>query len=207
MAARIRWTGTRYRDPKTGRYITQVAVRRALEESLANLVRLTDTLAGDLRSGRISLLKWRDEMRTIIKQTHLAAQELAVGGRRQMTQADYGRVGQQVRVQYGFLENWVQQIQAGKPVDATTESRARQYLRSARTAYMGHAARAMRERGFDEVRSVLHPAEHCAECLAEAGRGFVPLGALVPLGERICRANDRCSLEFRNSETGQVMAA
>lgn len=206
MAPRIRWTGVRYRDPVTGRFIARAAVRRALEDSLANLTRLTDTLAGDLRFGRISLVQWREQMRLIVKQTQMAAAELARGGRAQMTQSDYGRVGQLVRRQYGFLETWVDQIKAGLPFDGRMEERAKQYLRGARSAYIAHEVQALRQRGFDEIRTVLHPAEHCPECLAEAARGFVRIGDHVPIGQRICRNNDRCTAEFRSSETNQVIA-
>ena len=38
----------------------------------------------------------------------------------------------------------------------------------------------MRASGFREERNVLNPAEHCAGCLAEAARGWVTLGSLVP---------------------------
>lgn len=204
---RLRWTGTRYRDPETGRFISRAAVRRALEESLTNLERLTDTLASDLRAGRISLLDWRQEMRGVIKQVHMAAAELAKGGRAQMTLADYGRAGQQIRRQYDYLEAWVEQIKAGLPVDGRMEPRAAQYLRSARVAYLAHQQAAFRQQGFDQTRSKLHPAEHCAQCIDEAERGWVSIGAEVPLGQRQCRANDRCTLEFRNSQTGEVLAA
>lgn len=196
----------RYRDVG-GRFITRASVRQALEESLANLQRRTDGLQADLRAGRISLTEWREEMRTTIKQTQMAAGELAVGGRAQMTQSDYGRVGQAVRRQYGYLEAWVEQIKAGLPFDGRMEARAKQYLQAARGQYVGLEMRAMVARGYDEVRNILHPAEHCAECIAEADRGFVAAGSLIPIGARTCRANDRCTLEFRNSRTGEVVAA
>ncbi len=207
--SRVLWDAEagRYRDAATGRFVTHTAIRRALEQSLANLTRRTDGLAADLRAGRISLVEWRNEMRDIVKHTQMAAAELARGGRAQMTQSDYGRVGQAVRRQYGFLEAWVEQIKAGLPFDGRMESRARQYLRAARTTYIANETRALSARGYDEVRSVLHPAEHCAECIAEAARGFVAVSQLVPLGSRTCRSNDRCSLEFRNSSTGRVLVA
>ena len=207
MADRLRWTGTRYRDPDTGRFITRVAVRRALEESLTSLERRTDGLQDDLRAGRISLNDWRDEMRMIVKQTQMAALELSVGGRAQATQADYGRAGQQIRRQYGFLEAWVEQIKAGLPIDNRMEPRAAQYLQSARSSYLAHQAAAIRSQGFDQIHTVLHPGESCAECIAEEARGFVPIGAHVPIGSRTCRANDNCTAEFRNSQTGEVIAA
>lgn len=197
----------RYRNVETGRFVPRPTVRRALEESLANLQRRTDTLADDLRAGRISLDEWRQEMRLTIKQVNMAAIEISVGGRAQMTQADYGEAGRIIRTEYGYLESWVNQIKAGLPIDNRMEPRARQYLVRGRTTFIDAETDAMRGRGFDEIRSRLHPAEHCAQCLAEAARGFVPISSHVPIGQRQCRHNDRCTVEYRNSRTGEVRAA
>ncbi len=203
MADRLRWTGIRYRDPTTGRYITRAAVRTALEDSLTNVERLTESLADDLREGRIGLAEWRSEMRDVIKQVHLMARQVAVGGRAQMTPADNGAVGQAVRQQYRYLEAWTEQIKGGRSLNEL-ESRSAQYLRSARTSFFKHEASVNEDAGFDEIRSILHEAEHCAECIAEAARDWVPIGSHVPIGERTCRHNDRCTTEYRNSETGQT---
>lgn len=195
MPRPLRWNGLRYRDPDTGRYLSRTTVRRALEQSLANLVRRTDALADDLRAGRISLNTWREEMRLTIKQTQMAAAEVANGGRAQMTQADYGRVGQQVRRQYEYLENWVREIQNGSPIDGRIEGRARQYLRAARSSFLALEGERMNERGYF-ARNVLSPAEHCAECLAETAKGLVPISHLTLPGHRTCRGNCKCFLLY-----------
>jgi hypothetical protein len=199
MPERLRWTGTQYRHPESGRYISRAAVRRALEESLANLTRRTDTLADDLRAGRLSLAAWQEEMELTIKQTQMAAAELAHGGRAQMTQADYGLVGQRVRTQYQFLDSWARQISAGQPVDNRMEGRARQYLRAARSSFLALEADAMTERGFGLVRSVLHASESCAECISESQRGYVPVGQMSLPGQRTCLSNCRCTLVYAQS--------
>ena len=51
--------------------------------------------------------------------------------------------------------------------------------------------------GFREERNVLGIAEHCEGCLRETARGWVSIGALVPIGERDCLSNCRCSYEYR----------
>jgi hypothetical protein len=33
--------------------------------------------------------------------------------------------------------------------------------------------------------------------LSEAERGYVPIGTLIPIGERDCLGNDKCSMLFR----------
>jgi hypothetical protein len=42
--------------------------------------------------------------------------------------------------------------------------------------------------------------------LAETARGRVPIGELVPIGQRPCLSNDRCRIRYSNSVTGEVAA-
>lgn len=197
----------RYRDAGTGRMVGRARIRQSLDQSLVNVRRLTDSLAIDLRAGRISLLDWRTEMRDVIKQVTLASHELAVGGRAQMTPADFGAVGRRVRTNYAYLERWVADIASGLPVDGRMEVRAAMYVAHGRVTFAAVQQEQLRHRGFDEIRSILSPAEHCAECIAEAERGFIPIGQEVPIGSRQCLANDKCRVEYRNSRTGQTVAA
>jgi hypothetical protein len=59
----------------------------------------------------------------------------------------------------------------------------------------------LEDAGFEEARSVLHPADHCPGCLVEAEKGWQPIGAMVPIGERDCKGNCRCTVEYRRSGT------
>ena len=79
------------------------------------------------------------------------------------------------------------------------------YVLSARNLFIDEETSTLEDHGFDEIRSVLHPAEHCAECIDEADKGFMPLDEFIPLGERQCRHNDKCSVEYRNSGTGEIV--
>ena len=191
----ITWDAVSGRYRENGRFISRTQVRQTFEQSLGNLSKLTDTLADDLRAGRISILEWRAEMRDIIKQTQMAAAELAKGGRAQMTQADYGRVGQRVREQYQFLDNWVRQLSEGANPSA---GRAVQYLRSARSAFLASEAQEMATRGY-LVENIQSPAEHCWQCNMETEKGVVPVGQMSLPGSRVCRHNCRCHLRYRKA--------
>jgi predicted ABC-type ATPase len=199
VASSYRWSEAtrRYIDGR-GRFIPNGQALKALEKDLANLNRVTDKLAGDLRAGRISLDAWRAEMMEIIKHTHLGSATLAKGGRAQMQPADYGRVGRIVRDQYGFLESWTQDIVSGAaPLDGRLNSRARLYLKAGRTEYLKGEAKEKAEAGFTEIRSILHPSEHCDVCVAQAEIGWQPIEQMIPIGERTCLANDKCTVEYR----------
>lgn len=197
----------RYRGP-SGRFIPDGQALRSLEKDLAGLVTTTDQLAAEYRAGRLSLEAWRMEMQDIIKHVAIGSATLAKGGRAQMTPADFGRVGQRVREQYGFLEDWVQQIVSGEaPLDGRLTSRARLYVAAGRPTYVAVRAADVEDAGFDQEHSETRPAEHCDQCLIEEARGWVPIGTLIPIGQRTCKVNDHCLMHYRNSRTGETVAA
>ncbi|HEV8178553.1 MAG TPA: hypothetical protein VGP44_12820 [Gemmatimonadales bacterium] len=209
MAGSYTWdlTARRYRDPR-GRFIPTGQALRALERDLAGLTAETDRLAGDLRSGRLSLEAWRMEMMAVIKHVQMGSATLAKGGRAQMQPADHGRVGQLVREQYGFLEAWVADIASGKaPLDGRLDSRARLYVAAGRPTYVTVRFADVTDAGFDEARSILGHAEHCGPCVAQDAIGWQPITEMLPIGDRDCGNNDRCRVEIRNSRTGETQAA
>lgn len=191
-------------DPQTGRFSTLSGrvvppseVRAAIDRDLVGLTRETERLAGDLRAGRLSLEAWRRDMRTLIKQSHLTMATLAQGGRAAMTPEAYGRVGGIVARENQFLEQWVEEIKAGWTLDGRLTSRSALYVNAARGTFHGVQSAEMLRRGVTLERSVTHPAEHCAECLAEAAAGFRPIGVMIPIGSRVCGRNCRCTVVFQ----------
>lgn len=195
----------RYRTPG-GQFLSSGRVLRSLEADLRNLNTVADRLADDFRSGRLSLVEWRVQMQTLIKHVHLGAATLAKGGRAQMGPEDYGRVGQLIQQRYRDLEGWTSELAAGTaPTDGRLSTRARLYVTAARPTYV--TVRLADLDHFDQERSILSIAEHCGDCVAQAERGWQPRGQMIPIGERQCGDNDKCRVELRNSQTGEVIAA
>lgn len=197
-----------YVDANTKRFVSRQVIRdqldKVMDASSAQMAKLSE----QLRAGELSLAEWQAGMMQQIKTTHLAAGAMQRGGWQQMTQADFGRVGRIVRREYRFLDSLAREINFGKQkLDGTLARRARQYGQAGRQSYYQFWDNEIDKRGFDEERSVLNPADHCKGCLSEAAKGWQPLGQMIPLGQRDCRANDRCDKEYRNSVTGEVFRA
>jgi hypothetical protein len=68
-------------------------------------------LAEALRGRQVSLADWEVGMRRVVKNTHLNAIALERGGWANMTPADYGRAGQIIREQYGYLKGFARHRQ------------------------------------------------------------------------------------------------
>jgi hypothetical protein len=196
----------RYRVRRTGRFVRRVDVRAALDDALDARGRAMRGITHSYLDGRITLSAWRIEMRAAIKNVHIWSAVLAEGGWSQFTPSKWGRLGAVVRREYAFLERLVQQIRAGDVSEARLLERERLYLEHGRATYHKFERDVQRGTGMIFERSVLGVADHCTECLAEAGRGWVPIGALVPIGERQCLSNCRCSIAYVARATSRAAA-
>lgn len=195
-----------YVNRSTGRFVPRSEITNQLfkiTEQSSNIMR---AISQQLRDGTISLANWQVAMMQEIKTTHLVGAAMQRGGWQQMTQADFGRVGQIVRKEYGFLRDLANGIESGKiKLDGRILLRAAQYGKAGRETNITFWDLEADKRGFDEERSILNPAKHCVECVSEANKGFQKRGDMIPIGNRICRKSDRCDKEFRNSQTGETL--
>lgn len=210
---RYRWdeAAGRYRQPG-GRFVSRLQVRTALDEAIAARGERMRVLAEQLRAREISVPRWELEMRGLIKDVHLYSAAAARGGWAQLTQADYGRVGQRVRFQYERLNRFAGELRRRKnplPLDGRFLRRVELYAQAGRGTYHAIEGLEMDARGFDEERNIRHAGDSCTGergCIEQSRRGWVPRGTLIPIGQRTCLTSCRCRKRYRNSETGQVAA-
>lgn len=188
----------RYRDPETGRFVSRDTIRYGLDDLIRLSQNRISQASDQLRDGRIGVEEWQRIMRDEIKRTQLGAEALVRGGWGQMTPADYGRVGARVREQYGYLANFSQQLLDGAiRTDGGFMSRARLYAGASRVAYHESQMEQVLGIGYREELNVLHPAEHCIECVECRDRGWVTIGTNPPIGSRKCLGNDKCTMRYR----------
>lgn len=195
-----------YTNRKTGRFVSRQVIRDQLDLVIDASSEVMRAVSQQLRAGDISLAEWQTAMMQQVKTTHLASAAMQRGGWQQMSQADFGRVGRVVRTEYGFLRDFAEAIASGKQkLDGTLTRRAALYGQEGRPTYYTFWDSEMTRRGFDEERSILNPADHCNDCVNEEAKGFQPRGQMIPIGRRQCRSNDRCDVEFRNSQTEETL--
>lgn len=187
----------RYRD-SAGRLVSRAAVRRSIDAAIRGMDTRARSLADQYRRGEISLGAWEREMRELIKNTHLLNAAAAKGGRDMLTQADYGRVGQIVREEYNHLSGFAGEVAAGfQRTDGRFNLRAQMYMRAGRGTYEVTQRSVARDAGHSEEKSLLAPADHCAQCVEQAALSWQPLGTLLPPGSRTCLGNCKCELTYR----------
>lgn len=189
-----------------GRFVPDSMVRAELDKALQASQKRMRTYSNKLRDGKMTVAEWQTGMMQEIKSTHLNSAALSKGGWGQMTQADYGRVGQQIRTQYDYLRNFANQIASGEQrLDGVFLRRADMYFEAGRGTYHEFERREMAIRGFDEEANILEPtARHCNGCLEQTARGWVPVGSLIRIGARACLTRCRCRIQYRNTSTNEV---
>lgn len=105
-----------------------------------------------------------------------------------------------LRVQFGFLNRFVQQVRSGvQRLDGRIRQRSAMYVKSAVLVYEQTRQDVKRQEGYTEMRRVLGSVErHCPDCPRLADLGWRPLGELPLPGQSTrCGANCACRTDYR----------
>jgi len=190
----------RYRLAASGRFVKREAVKRAL-------LRVVDGTKGELRElarrmaeGTLPVGDWQAQAARKLKSLHLASHAAARGGFGQLTAADYGRVGSTLRFVYGRLERFAGAAARGELSGPQIEARAALYSSHAAATHENARRYGAQVAGYTLERNVLGVGESCRGCIEQTERGWVRIGELVPVGQRLCLANCRCSLRFSRGD-------
>lgn len=187
----------RYRNRSTGRYLPASQVRSAVDTIIdAESVKMRD-LAQRLVDGEIALSDWQMQSAALLKALHVAMGLAANGGLANTSNASLGYIASQIKKQYSYLNRFAQQIRSGKQaLDGTLVARAALYVQAGRELYENVVGRAARLAGCTQEKSILGPADHCQDCVSEAAKKWSPIGSLIPIGQRQCLANCRCTMQY-----------
>ncbi len=113
-----------------------------------------------MKDGTISVQDWLLNMRELIKDTYRAEYELAIGGRENMTPADFGRLGGILQEQYRYLQGFADDLAQGKLTIGQAQYRAGMYIDSATQAFERAKAAAF---GLDLPQ---YPGDGSTQCLS-----------------------------------------
>jgi hypothetical protein len=177
-------------------FVASSTVRRELDRYL-DTADPAKALAEALRGRQLSVADWEVAMRRHVKNTHLNAIALERGGWANMTPADYGRAGQIIREQYGYLKGFAADIASGKQrLDGTLGVRAKLYSQAGRNSYYRSKAANMSDKVTHQM-SVRSARDSCRQCLDLDRKVFRIDDASFPLpGRRVCNHNCQCHLAY-----------
>jgi hypothetical protein len=192
----------RYYNLTTGNFVPFMDVRNALESNITASQAEMRSLTQQLIDGTISRGDWYVGMERQIRLANVSASAAARGGWAQMTQSDWGAVGQQVRAQYDYLRNFANEIASGKQrLNGSALVRADLYGQAARGNFEEMRRRMAKLEGMTEEMRVLGEADHCDDCLSAAGH-WAPIGTLPRIGDSQCVTNCPCTFKYRKGNAG-----
>jgi hypothetical protein len=202
-AARYQWRNGR------ALFLSRDTVMRYVQQDIAASESAGRALARLVANGQLSPADWRAAMRAELRDEYIRQYLVGRGGRAQMTASDWGRVGGMLRDQYRYLDNFTEEIAAGRLSEAQIAARSGMYFNSSREAFERAQNIAHKAAGFGYVRWVVMPmAEHCEDCLAFQAQGWQPVdpppfGAAYPgSGHTACLTNCKCTLEYSKHGDG-----
>lgn len=164
----------RYRNTESGRFISQRTAVKLRDAYTAGKVADADRLSRKLVNREINLQEWTLEMRRQIKDAYVNQYMLARGGKNNMTQADWGRVGGLIHGQYHYLEGFSRDIDAGKLSEGQVRTRARMYINGS-------------TRAFERAKS--------------DSLGVPELKQYPGDGQTVCRTNCQCHLDYVETDS------
>lgn len=165
-----------------------------------NLNKNAATQFSGFQDGDTTFRQWQSEFARNVVMINLANHMLGSGFDRSIQ--SLAAISESIREQLEYLRELIRDIELGRQLlDGSLLRRIKMYFNGAYSRYVKALINRLFPKDFTEYRSVLNPAEHCQQCLDETARGWVPYGALIPIGSRTCMGNCRCHYEFRNPIT------
>ena len=120
----------RYRNSKTKKTVThntRIRIRDDYVDAIRNFTQLTD----DLIHARITVQEWLLEMRKRVRHANSAEYMLARGGRNAMFQTDLDALAEIIKEQFGFLQQFAEEVRAGKLSASQITARSEMYMEAA----------------------------------------------------------------------------
>lgn len=167
------------------------------ETALVALANQFRTYAQELMSGQSSLEEFRQQMAGEIETASWEAALLVYGPTIWLVPAIAQAVRQLIDRQLSYLDRLLNEIQTGKQkLDGSLLRRVMMYAGGGWAMLYEMVKRMAIAGGYTNEENILGIADHCEGCLEETAKGRVPIGTLVPIGERLCLSNCRCRIRY-----------
>ncbi len=196
----------RYRGTN-GRFLSARAAEALVDGRINKLGAELRRFTRMLSAGDITLDQWQGSVREALKLVHVQAAIIGNGGRETMVATDWGRIGQRLRVEYAYLQNFANDLLGGRVSVAQSLARIGLYAQAIRGSFWEGASIRQEKQGYSLMRRILDSqAKHCQSCINYAARGIVPIGSVPLPGQRCeCRANCRCSVKYFRQQAPSII--
>lgn len=196
-----------YWDRKKGQYISrwtgkpvkEATVRRSVEKFNSKFVGDNIQMHTDrFLAGEIQLQTWQRRVANELKQSHIINYSVGKGGRAQVKPADWGKIGNALKQQYRYLNNFAMAIKNGQLTPGQIKYRIGLYGKSVRSSYFSGLTAAKAVAGYSQERRKTTSKEPCDRCEEIERWGWQPIGT-VPDPGTDCQGltNCKCYKEYK----------
>lgn len=190
------WDKKARRFIRDGKPVPPESVRRFVVDTVEAAKGRMESIAKGYLDSRNSAALYT-EMLEEIRSMHVALAMVAQGGREQMTNSSWARVGNVIKSERGYLRGFERDVANGKQSDAQILARAIQYAESSYKTYENSVLQREKESGTAYARRVLDSgADHCEDCPSLATEEFLRITEVAEIGDSSCSGRCRCYLEF-----------
>ena len=124
----------RYRNSKTKKTVTSNTILQ-LRDDFVDTMRDFSKLTDDLVNSRITVQEWVFEMRKRVRDVNNAEYMLARGGRNAMFQTDLDALTEIIKDQYGYLQQFGEEVRAGNLSASQIRARSELYMEASTRAH------------------------------------------------------------------------
>jgi len=190
----------RYRLPN-GRFASTQQAREYLDGYLRDVQDRNARETERYYRGEIGQDEYLAGMRQRLRDGHITARAMGVGGRSAMSRRDLAAINQHYKADTRYAHRLAALVEAGEISEAEAVRRSKLYAGGRMRRQLDQGMRDVRgEDGWEQGRRVLQAgAKHCSTCLNEAAQGWLPINRCGAIGATDCQAADRCYFDYRYS--------
>jgi hypothetical protein len=187
-------TAQRWFDPVTGRFVSEQAVTDEMRLHQQATYNMLQNVTTQLYAGSLSIEQWQLAVAAELKDAHLAQAMFAVGGKRNMTQANYGRVGGTLADEYRYLAKFASEIAAGTVSEAQALARVNMYGNGTQQSYWREYKLATKGQLWWTLGTTERHCGKCPELAAASPHNPNELNQVPGDGQTPCLSNCDCTL-------------
>ena len=143
----------------TGKHVQDATVRRAVRGGHEYLRKDNNILTNKLLKGDVNIAQWQKGIARNLKESWGASMRTGAGP--PMSTSVRGKLGNRMRREYAYLDNFAKEIANGKLTEGQIRIRIDMYADAATVPYWLGTADAKKQAGYREGKRVLGAADHC----------------------------------------------
>ena len=188
----------RYRDTQSKKFVSRSRVLRDIDVDVAKLKNKARILGRQLERGSITIAEFQEQIAKTLKDGHLRMAMVGAGGRKRMTPRRLGYVGGILNAEYKKLNSMAQAIADGEVSLKQLLARLNNYGETVRATFHWNEKESNKESGKNAGERWLTPGfTHCAQCIAYATGGLVPIDDVIPVATQCdCGGNCKCVARY-----------